>query len=1002
MLDANETRHHLLFGEADWKRCQSAASLEAADSDCWIPLAANSGSAVEWYAEGQAVRLRALPFSFPKPALDDLPDMERQRRSAAADQFGNWYWIDSSSQRVRVWSSGTAATDFWPPATTEEGPAAGEFAPVGAVTSSQSLSLAGVAVSSEHFLLVGTLAPAGVLIFDLAAGGAPMHLLWPTGVPFKPFDIAAGPSGSAWILDRDNGLCWVLDRRFNIVSFANTGNGTTATSSPQGAFGPAGTGGSAPLPAPGILDTDSAIELGDETNPISIEVLSDGTLLVLDRGGVTEKLSRLLLYRDGKRIKPNTPAGKVEALNLRVAVAGDANDQSESMPLRAYDFAVVRKGESAFPVEIFVVQQEGNQAYVFKLDRDKDEKWIFNSLPGYRPMRRFGGRGLVTLKDLPYYDFAESWVPLIEEARPRYDMRGVLRTPVLDGKEPDCVWHRLMLDACVPSDTTLNVWTRWANEEELLEHAEWMEEPRPYLRRNGSEIPFLHLAKSGKPALGEGTWELLFQHARGRFLQIMIMFEGNQRATPSLRALRAYYPRFSYLTEYMPALYREDSQSAHFLEGLLANIEGFYTAIEDRIANVQALFDHRTAPADALEWLAGWFGAALDPSWDDYRRRMFIRHAMLLFSYRGTTHGLRLALSMALETTPEEPLFVAPGLVDERRFGVRIIERYLARRLPDVLLGDPSQLQADSILNPAKSWQRSEGRGALNLRYAQAVGLDEQAWYGVELPLVTPADDPDHPGLGEKWALFTEINLGFTPFAGELERRTWQAAVEAKYFTIDACNDAWLTNYAGFDDIPQPSDFPPPGEQRELWISHMREANPARTPLERLQWQSFLRSRYGAVSALKEAYNKNWPDYDLVPVPDRLPMDGVALQDWLQFEGGVLAIRRAAHRFSVLLPMPTGPDVDPEEPHRRLELARRIIALEKPAHTTFDVRFYWAMFRVGEARVGFDTCIEENMREQLIPPMVLGRGYLGAALVAPTALESRRDRTVLSRDQVIH
>jgi hypothetical protein len=87
-----------------------------------------------------------------------------------------------------------------------------------------------------------------------------------------------------------------------------------------------------------MLDTRSAIKLGDATDPVSIEVLSDSTLLVLDRGGATEKLSRLLLYRDGKRIKPNTP-GEGEALNLCVAAAGNANDQSESMRLLAYDFA---------------------------------------------------------------------------------------------------------------------------------------------------------------------------------------------------------------------------------------------------------------------------------------------------------------------------------------------------------------------------------------------------------------------------------------------------------------------------------------------------------------------------------------------------------------------------------------------------------------------------------------------------------------------------------------
>lgn len=996
MLDANGTRHHLILGAADWKQCHCAFRSDLSDAD-WTPLAGHSASAVEWYADGQVARLRALPFSFPTPKLDDLPDIERQRRGAAADQFGNWYWIDSSSQRVRVWFEGTTAMDFWPTAASEQAPARGGFVPVETATSPQRLELAGITVSSEHFLIVGTLAPAGVLIFDLAAGGEPMHLLWPSGVSFQPFDMAAGPSGCVWILDRAHGRCWVLDRSFSVVSFAPSNTAAVTTSSP-GAFVPGKVGSASVPPTSRVLDDHSAIDLSDALDPISIEVLRDGTLLVLDRC-TSPEASRILIYREGEPLKLHTSEGELEALILRVSVSGSAGEKADDLSLSAYDFAVVPQGVDALPVAISVVQQDGNQAYVFDLAQDTQGLWSFASQPGYRPMRRYGGRGLVTLKNLPYYDFAETWVPLIEEARPRYEVQGVLRTKTFDGKEPDCVWHRLMLDACVPSETSLRVWTRWSNDQELLGHAEWMEEPTPYLRRDGSEIPYL--CTSGRQGFGEGTWELLFQNARGRYLQIMIELKGNQRATPSLRALRAYYPRFSYLNEYMPALYREDNQSAHFLEGFLANIEGFYTAIEDRIATSQALFDQRTAPNDALEWLAGWFGAALDPSWDEYRRRLFIRHAMLLFGYRGTAHGLRLALAMALETQPEEALFVAPGTVDERRFGVRIIEKYLARRLPDVLLGDPSQLQASSWLNSTAPWKPADGGAALSARYAQALGFDELAAHGIELPLVQP-DDPKQPDLAAKWALFTELNLGFTPFAAALERAAWQAAVEAEYIGITACNEKWRSTYASFAEITQPTDMPPVGELCELWISHMRDTNPVRTPLERLQWQSFLRSRYGAVSALNEKYNKNWTDYDLVPFPDCLPTDGCALQDWLQFEGGVLAIRNAAHRFSVLLPMPTGPNMDPEKPHRQLELARRIIELEKPAHTTFDVRFYWAMFRIGEARLGMDTRIDEDMREQLIPPMVLGRGYLGASLVAPTALKARRDRSVLGRDTIMH
>lgn len=62
----------------------------------------------------------------------------------------------------------------------------------------------------------------------------------------------------------------------------------------------------------------------------------------------------------------------------------------------------------------------------------------------------------------------------------------------------------------------------------------------------------------------------------------------------------------------------------------------------------------------------------------------------------------------------------------------------------------------------------------------------------------------------------------------------------------------------------------------------------------------------------------------------------------------------AAHRFSVLLPV-RSVNQSGYELEADMALAKRIVEIEKPAHTVCDVRFYWAMNRVGAARIGSDT-----------------------------------------------
>jgi hypothetical protein len=74
----------------------------------------------------------------------------------------------------------------------------------------------------------------------------------------------------------------------------------------------------------------------------------------------------------------------------------------------------------------------------------------------------------------------------------------------------------------------------------------------------------------------------------------------------------------------------------------------------------------------------------------------------------------------------------------------------------------------------------------------------------------------------------------------------------------------------------------------------------------------------------------------------------------------------------------------------------RIVELEKPAHTIFDVRFYFAMNRIGEARLGLDTTLGAGSRStETITPAILGRAHLGEAFIGPDG-PSAADRLRLS------
>jgi hypothetical protein len=146
-------------------------------------------------------------------------------------------------------------------------------------------------------------------------------------------------------------------------------------------------------------------------------------------------------------------------------------------------------------------------------------------------------------------------------------------------------------------------------------------------------------------------------------------------------------------------------------------------------------------------------------------------------------------------------------------------------------------------------------------------------------------------------------------------------------------------------------------------------------------WARFLARRYANVDALNRAHATELADIADAELPTELPEGRAALTDWYQFQAVVLPMRRRAHRFTVLLPArrhaldATDRVIDRDELR---ELARRVVDSQKPAQTRFEVRFFWAALRIGEARLGYDTIVESGSRApELLPGSILGRTHAG-------------------------
>lgn len=164
---------------------------------------------------------------------------------------------------------------------------------------------------------------------------------------------------------------------------------------------------------------------------------------------------------------------------------------------------------------------------------------------------------------------------------------------------------------------------------------------------------------------------VFFRRGTGRFLWLKLQLSGlAPGAKASVREMRLYYPRLSYL-RYLPAVYQHDPVSEEFLERFLSMFETVFDGIEATIDRIPEMFDPALAPGEFLDWLAQWLDLVTEEDWPAGVKRRLLQNAARLYERKGTPGGLAEFIEVVTGTRPviresfetERPLVLGGGIL---------------------------------------------------------------------------------------------------------------------------------------------------------------------------------------------------------------------------------------------------------------------------------------------------------------------------------------------------
>jgi len=168
--------------------------------------------------------------------------------------------------------------------------------------------------------------------------------------------------------------------------------------------------------------------------------------------------------------------------------------------------------------------------------------------------------------------------------------------------------------------------------------------------------------------------DVLVTSPSGRYLQVLVELSGDGRRGPVLASVRTRFPRESWL-QYLPAVYSQPEEQRLFLDRYLAIAQATWSRIEGEVESFERYLDPRSAPAEALPYLASWLDLQLEGSLTADQHRGLLQALSSVWTRWGTIAGLRdwVRVHLAVLSGLDPDVVAAAGMPG-------IVERFVERR----------------------------------------------------------------------------------------------------------------------------------------------------------------------------------------------------------------------------------------------------------------------------------------------------------------------------------